>query len=52
MAVEEIFSKISTHMARGIRMHNHMALLFGFLNLYGYQKYQEYHYYEEICNYK
>ena len=52
MAVEEIFSKLSTHMARGIKMHNHMALLFGFLNLNGYQKQQEYHYYEEIHNYK
>lgn len=33
-------------------MHNHMATLFGFLNLYGYQRCQEYHYYEESYNYR
>lgn len=33
-------------------MHNDMATLFGFLNLYGYQKCQEYHYYEESYNYR
>ena len=46
MAIEEIFSQISAHFVNGIAMHNDMASLFLFLNLEGYHKCQEYHYYE------
>ena len=52
MTIEEIFSNISTHMAKGLLIHNQMASLYGFLNLCGYQKCQEYHYYEESRNYR
>lgn len=52
MTIEEIFSNISTHMAKGLLIHNQMASLYGFLNLRGYQKCHEYHYYEESCNYR
>lgn len=52
MTIEEIFSNISTHMAKGLLIHNQMASLYGFLNLKGYQKCHEYHYYEETCNYR
>ena len=52
MTIEEIFSQLLTHMAKGIIIHNECALLFGFLNLQGYQKCHEYHYYEESYNYK
>ena len=39
-------------MAKGLLIHNQMASLYGFLNLKGYQKCHEYHYYEETCNYR
>ena len=52
MTVEEIFSNISTHMAKGLLIHSQMASLYGFLNLCGYQKCHEYHYYEESHNYR
>ena len=52
MTIEEIFSNISTHMAEGLLFHNQMASLYGFLNLPGYQKCHEYHYYEESCGYR
>ena len=52
MTIEEIFSNISTHMAKGLLIHNQMASLYGFLNLKGYQKCHEYHYYEETHNYR
>ena len=52
MTLEEIFAKISTHMAKGLLIHSQMASLYGFLNLRGYQRCQEYHYYEETKNYR
>ena len=52
MTVEEIFAQISTHMAKGLLIHNQISLLFGFLNFNGYQKCHEYHYYEESYNYR
>lgn len=52
MTVEEIFSIISTHMAKGLRVHNQLANAFGFLNLRGYRKCHEYHYFEETYNYR
>ena len=52
MTIEEIFSNISTHMSKGLLIHNQMASLYGFLNLRGYQKCHEYHYYEENYNYR
>lgn len=51
MTFEEIFSKISAHMAHGVRLHNKMAVLFGFLNLKGFQRCQEYHFLEETKMY-
>ena len=46
--IEEV---ISTHMMKGIKMHNKLMDAFGFLNLSGYQKCQEYHVMEELHNY-
>lgn len=51
MTVEEIFSRLSTHMAKGLMIHNQIANGFGFLNLYGYRRCHEYHYFEESKNY-
>lgn len=52
MAVEEIFSIISTHMAKGLKIHNQLATAFSFLNLCGYKKCHEYHFFEESYNYR
>ena len=38
MTVEEIFSLLSTHMAKGLMIHEQLATAFGFLNLCGYRK--------------
>ena len=50
MTVEEIFSTLAAHMEEGITMHKEMADIFSFLNLCGYKKCQEHHYYEESKN--
>lgn len=52
MTVEEIFAKILAHMAKGLMIHDQINHAFGFLNLCGYQKCHEYHYFEESKNYK
>ena len=52
MTIDEIFSKIATHMAKGVMIHNQLVNGFSFLGLKGYQKCQEYHYYEESKNYR
>ena len=52
MTIEEIFSTLSAHMTEGIMMHQQMADVYAFLNLCGYKKCQEYHYYEESKNYR
>ena len=52
MTIEEIFSNIITHMKIGVALHNQFAIIFSFLNLNGYKKCHEYHYYEESCNYR
>ena len=51
MTLEEIFSKIISHMKQGIKYHEEFIKAFSFLGLWGYAKCQEYHYYEEICAY-
>ena len=51
MTVEEIFSHLSNHMVKGLMIHEQIANAFGFLNLCGYKKCHEYHYFEESKNY-
>ena len=51
MTVEEIFSTISAHMRKGLMIHKQLMNIFGFLNLCGYQKCHEHHYFEESKNY-
>lgn len=50
MKVEEIFSLLCAHMDKGLEIHNQFAIAYGFLNLHGYKKEHEYHYYEESYN--
>lgn len=52
MTVDEIFSKLAAHMAKGVSIHNYMVSAFNFLGLKGFAKSQEYHYYEETKNYR
>lgn len=52
MTVEEIFSRLSTHMVNGLMLHNQLASGFAFLNLEGYKKCHEYQYLEESFNYR
>ena len=52
MTVDEIFNKLAAHLEKGLIIHNQIADGFGFLNLIGYQKCHEYHYFEESKNYR
>ena len=52
MTVEEIFSTLAAHMQEGLLVHQQLADIYSFLNLCGYKKCHEYHYYEESRNYR
>ena len=52
MNVDDIFSQLISHMRLGLEIHNDFAAIYGFLNLRGYQRCQEYHYYEENQSYR
>lgn len=43
MTVEEIFKNISSHMIKGIMVHEQMSDYYDFLNLHGYKRMHEYH---------
>ena len=51
MAVEEIFSKLASHMMVGVRFHNQMAQAYNFIGLRGFAMCQTYHYIEESEGY-
>ena len=50
MTVEEIFSKLCTHMIKGLMFHQQMGMYYHFLNLEGYKCCHEYHYLSESLN--
>lgn len=52
MTIEEIFQKLSAHMKVGLILHDHIANAFSFLNLQGYSKDHEQHFFEESKNYR
>ena len=52
MNIEEIFTKLLEHMMKGIKFHEQATIYFNFLTLAGYTRCQEYHYYDEIINYR
>lgn len=52
MLVEEIFAKIKNHMLEGMVFHDQMARYYDFLNLGGYKRCHEYHYFEETLGYR
>lgn len=51
MTVEEIFSDLTAHMVKGLMVHDQMMHYYLFLDLKGYAKCHEYHYYCENKNY-
>lgn len=52
MEVSEIYTKLSTHMIKGIMIHDQMANYYDFLGLEGYKRCHEYHMFKEMCNYR
>ena len=52
MTVEEIFSKIGSHMKQGLVYHEEFARAYDYLYLRGYARCQDYHYMEESCSYR
>lgn len=43
MTVEEIFKELSSHMIKGVMIHEQMSDYYDFLNLHGYKRCHEYH---------
>lgn len=52
MLVSEIFTKISERQIEGLMFHGEMTNYFNFLNLHGFKRMHEYHYYKEIISQK
>ena len=52
MTVEEIFATLSTHMKKGLVIHDQLASAYGFLHLCGYQSYHESQYRDEMHEYR
>ena len=52
MTVEEVFSKVSAHMIKGLMIHEQMANYYAFLGLNGYSACHEHHYVEESNAYR
>ena len=51
MTVDEVFTKMATHMIEGMMFHNQLSQGYDFLGLYGFAKCHEYHYIEETKGY-
>ena len=52
MTVEEIFSKVSAHMIKGMMIHDQLASYYDFLNLHGFKRCHDYHYNKEAKAYR
>lgn len=52
MTVEEIFSKVSAHMIKGMMFHDQMSRYYGFLGLCGFEKCHVYHFVKESKAYR
>lgn len=48
MTVEEIFTKVISHMSEGIAYHSEMAKAYNFLGLWGFAECQVYHQFKEM----
>lgn len=49
MSVEEIFKDLSSHMIKGVMIHEQLSDYYDFLNLHGYKRCHEYHAKCEMC---
>ena len=52
MTAIELYSKLATHMLKGVMMHEQLANYYDFLGLYGYKKCHEYHFMTEMRTYR
>ncbi len=52
MNIEEIFASIANRLLQGAMVHQELTNYYNFLGLYGYKECHEYHFLEEICNYR
>lgn len=52
MTVDEIFSKVASHMIEGIMVHDQLAIYYDFLQLKGYKRCHEYHFLCENVSYR
>lgn len=52
MTVQQVFSTLIAHMRKGLMIHDQIASAYCFLNLYGYKKCHEYHFFEESNGYR
>lgn len=50
MTAEEVFKTMSSHMIKGIMIHEQMSDYYDFLNLHGYKRCHEYHMHCEMKN--
>lgn len=52
MTVEEVYSKLASHMIEGIMIHDQLSVYYDFLQLKGYKRCHEYHYLCENVAYR
>ena len=52
MTLEDVFSKLSSHLIEGLMFHDQLSNYFGFLSLNGYEMCHKYHYLSESLSYK
>lgn len=52
MELEKIYSDISTHMIKGLMLHEQLSNYYDFLGLEGYKRCHEYHYMKESISYR
>lgn len=52
MTTEQIFSKVSAHLVKGMMIHDGLADYYDFLSLRGYKRCHEYHFKKESCMYR
>ena len=52
MSIEDIFSRLSAHMVKGMMIHDRLSDYYLFLNLDGYATCHEYHFFAESMSYR
>lgn len=52
MSIDTIFGELAAHMVEGMMFHDELAQYYDFLNLGGYKRCHEYHFFEETIGYR